>query len=148
MTVVAGGAGGWHTRPPTADAVLDQRPVPAAVERASDRPYIVWRGRPDAVEVDTQRGHEVDGDDAPVSAIGPKDEGTVSTAAPRGANNPCLLAAPGGNPGQRGAVQAHGSGDGRPAPSIDPKDQRLRWAARPGRSAHRPHDAGRGHVDH
>src|SRR5262245_7032617 len=45
MTVVAGDAGGWRTRPPPADAVFDQRPVPAAVERASDRPDIVRGGQ-------------------------------------------------------------------------------------------------------
>src|SRR5262249_26794989 len=63
--VVPRDAGGWHARPPPADAVLDQRPVPEAVERASDRPRIIRGGRPDGVEVGTQRGREVEGDDAP-----------------------------------------------------------------------------------
>src|SRR5215469_9295724 len=131
MAVVAGGAGGWHTRPPTAHAMLDQRPVPAAVERASDRPDIVRGSRPDGVEVDTQRSRNVDGDDAPVSAIALKTEGTVSSGAPRGTNNPCSPAAPGGNPVQRGAMKAHGRRDRRPASSVGSKDQRLRWAAGP-----------------
>ena len=139
------GVGTLDHLPP--DAVLDQRPVPAAVERASDRPDIVRGGRPDGVEVDAQRGRGVDGDDAPVSAVGLKAEGTVSATAPRGADHPCPPAAPGGNPVQRGAVQARRSGDRRPAPPVGSKDQWLRWAARPGRSTHRPHDAGSGRVD-
>src|SRR5262249_55867077 len=147
MTVIAGSAGGWHARPSPASAVLDQRPVPAAVERASDRPDIARGGRPDGVEVGTQRGREVDGDDAPVPAIGLQAEGTVSATAPRGANNPCPPAAPGGTPVQRGAVKARGSGYRSPARSIEPEDQWLRWAARPGRSAHRPHGAGSGRTD-
>src|SRR5690348_5609148 len=100
MTVVAGDAGGWHSRPPLPDAALDQRPVPAAVERASDRPCIAGGGRPDGVEVDVQRGRGVDRDDAPVLAIHLKAEGAVSTTAPRGADHPCPPAAPGGNPVQ------------------------------------------------
>src|SRR5262245_40985246 len=108
MTVVAGDGGDWHTRPPLPDGVLDQRPVPAAVERASYRPDVVRGRRPDCVEVDTQRRREVDGDDAPVSAIGLQAEGTFSATAPRGAHNPCPPAAPGGNPVQRGAMKAHG----------------------------------------
>src|SRR6516225_11791481 len=88
MAVVSGDAGGWHARPRAAGAVLDQRPVPAAVERTSDRPDIAPGSRPDRVEVKAQRGHGVEGDGAPVSAVGLKAEGSVSTTAPRGANNP------------------------------------------------------------
>src|SRR5262252_2771847 len=127
MAVVSRDAGGGNARPPPAGAVLDQRPVPAAVERASDRPDIARGGRPGGVEVKAQRGQGVDGDDAPVPAVGLKAEGTVSTTAPRGPNNPRDPATPAGDPAQRGAVQARGSGDGRPAPSIEPKDQWLGW---------------------
>src|SRR5262249_25895195 len=145
--VVPRDAGGWHARPPPADAVLDQRPVPEAVERASDRPRIIRGGRPDGVEVGTQRGREVEGDDAPVPAIGLKAEGTLSAAAPRGADHPRSPTAPGGNSVQRGAVQARGCGDSRPVPAIESKDQRLGWAARLGRSTDRPHHAGSGRAD-
>src|SRR6516225_7527631 len=95
--VISGDAGGWHIRPPPADEVLDERQVPAAVERASDRPDIARIGRPDGVEVKAQRGRGVEGDDAPVSAVGLKAEGTVPSTAPRGANNP-RGPAPAGDP--------------------------------------------------
>src|SRR5262249_18081551 len=145
--VVPRDAGGWPPRPPPADAVLDQRPVPEAVERASDRPRIIRVGRPDGVEVGTQRGREVEGDGAPVPAVGSKAEGTLSAAAPRGADHPRSPTTPGGNPVQRGAVQARGSGDGSPAPPLGAQDQWRGGAARPGRSTDRPHHAGSGRVD-
>src|SRR5262252_859052 len=124
MAVVSRDAGGGNARPPPAGAVLDQRPVPAAVERASDRPDIARGGRPDCVEVKAQRGRGVEGDGTPVSAVGLKAEGTVATAAPRGANNPRGPALA-GDPVQRGAVQARGRGDSRPAPAVESKHQRL-----------------------
>src|SRR6516225_7290388 len=114
MAVVSGDAGGWHARPRATGAMLDQRPVPAAVERASDRPDVARGGRPDRVEVKAQRGRGVEGDGVPVPAVGLKAEGTVSPTAPRGANNP-RGPAQAGDPVQRGAVQARGSGDSRPA---------------------------------
>src|SRR5215467_13563567 len=147
MAVVSGDSGDWHVRPPPANAVFDQRPVPAAVERASNRPDVARGGRPDGVEVGTQRSREVERDDPPVPAIGLKAEGTLSAAAPRGADHPRSPTAPGGNPVQRGAVQARGSGDGRPAPSLGAQDQWLGWAARLGRSTDRPHHAGSGRAD-
>src|SRR6266516_5084221 len=114
-TVVTGDAGDWNARPSPAGAVLDQRPVPAAVDRAADRPGIVRGGRPDGDDVDAQRGRGADGDGAPGSGIDLKAEGTVAATAPRGANNPCPPAAPGGDPVQRGAVKARWSGNRRPA---------------------------------
>src|SRR5215469_6181841 len=120
MAVIPRDAGGWHARPPPSGAVLDQRPVPAAVERASDRPDIARGGRPDCVEVKAQRGRRVERGGTPVSAVGLKAEGTVSTTAPRGANNPRVPALT-GDPVQRGAAQARGSGHSRPAPSIESK---------------------------
>jgi hypothetical protein len=127
--------------------VLDQRPVPAPVEGASDRPHVVRSGGPDGVEINAKRLCEVDGNRAPVPASCLKTEGTVSATAPHRADNPCSPAAPGGHSVQRRAVQARWSWDRRPTLSIEPEHQRLGRAASSCRSSHGPNDARRGDVD-